>query len=169
MKPLNSPLEVGIRTVVLLAEAFPEAVDIDRLVLMDYCLLHSRDFDGPTSLQPAVSTRSGELGVKRVVLEHGVQLMTRAGMVEVDASSQGITYRASEAAAPFLRLIRSPMLDQLSQVASWVCIHFSSLGNDEIRDRIRLIVSHWSEEWNEAPPSGVIGEVLALADEESAL
>lgn len=169
MNPLNSPLEIGLRTVILLTEAFPEALDIDRLVLMDYYLLHSGDFDGPSSLQPAVSTRSGELGIKRTVLEHGVQLMTRAGMIEVEASTQGITYRASEAASPFLRLVRSPMLDQLSQVASWVCVEFSDLSNDEIRERMRMLVSQWSEEWNESIKSGVVGEVLVWADEESAL
>ncbi|MGP9728272.1 ABC-three component system middle component 2 [Glutamicibacter sp. 287] len=169
MNPLNSPLEIGLRTVILLTEVFPKSLDIDRLVLMDYCLLHSEDFDGPNSVQPAVSTRSGELGIKRTVLEHGVQLMMRAGMVEVEASTHGITYRASEAASPFLRLVRSPMLDQLCHVARWVGVEFSGLTNDAIRERMRMIASQWSEEWNEGPTDGVVGEVLVWADEESSL
>ena len=169
MNPLNSPLEIGLRTVILLTEVFPEALNIDRLILMDYRLLHSGDFDGPNSVQPAVSTRSGELGIKRTVLEHGVQLMMRAGMVEVEASNQGITYRASEAASPFLRLVRSPMLDQLCQVASWIGVEFSDLTNDAIRERMRIISSQWSEEWNEDFSDGVVGEVLAWDDGESSL
>lgn len=169
MKPLNSPLEVGIRTVVLLAESFPDVLDIDRLVLMDYWLLHSGDFNGPRSIQPALSTRNGELGIKRTILEHGVQLMTRAGMIEVSTTIQGITYQASESAAPFLQLIRSEMLDQLSQVARWVCMEFAGLTDDRIRELMGSVMRQRTEEWNEALPRGAADEVMVWNIEESEL
>src|SRR5262245_19300740 len=107
MQPLNSPLELGVRALIILTAAFPRSLDLDRLVLMDYCLLHSADLGGPTSVLPAVPTRGGELGIKRSVLEHGVQVMSRAGMVALVASAGGVTYTASEEAAPFLRLVDS--------------------------------------------------------------
>lgn len=61
------------------------------------------------------------------------------------------------------------MLDQLCHVASWVGVEFSGLTNDAIRERMRMIASQWSEEWNEGPTDGVVGEVLVWADEESSL
>ncbi len=41
--PLNSPLEVGIRVLMLLAEAFPAGLDLNDLVLLDHGLLHSAE------------------------------------------------------------------------------------------------------------------------------
>lgn len=147
MQTLNSPLELGLRALVVLTASFPRALDVDRLVLMDYCLLHSADFGGPRSVLPAISMRGGELGIKRSVLEHGVQVMARAGMIDVVAATEGLSYRASEAAAPFLRLIRSPFLDRLTEVAGWAVTDFGNLSADGIRERIGLIANQWSEQW----------------------
>ena len=38
--PLNSPLEVGMRVLMILVEAFPAHLDINRLVLLDLSLIH---------------------------------------------------------------------------------------------------------------------------------
>ena len=58
--PLNSPLEVGIRVLMLLAEAFPAGLDLNDLVLLDHGLLHSADLGGPESLHPPLPIRAGE-------------------------------------------------------------------------------------------------------------
>lgn len=167
MQTLNSPLELGLRTLVVLTASFPRQLDVDRLVLMDYCLLHSADLGGPESVLPAISTRGGELGIKRSVLEHGLQVMARARMIDVVASTEGLTYRASEAAAPFLRLVSSPLLDRLTEVALWAVTDFGDLSTDGIRERIRLISNQWSEQWTEE--SLALVEGLAWDDEDSAL
>lgn len=167
MQTLNSPLELGLRTLVVLTASFPRQLDVDRLVLMDYCLLHSADLGGPESVLPAISTRGGELGIKRSVLEHGLQVMARARMIDVVASTEGLTYRASEAAAPFLRLVSSPLLDRLTAVALWAVTDFGDLSTDGIRERIRLISNLWSEQWTEESLALVEGS--AWDDEESAL
>lgn len=167
MQTLNSPLELGLRTLVVLTASFPRGLDVDRLVLMDYCLLHSDDLGGPASVLPSVSTRSGELGIKRSVLEHGIQVMSRAGLVDVVVSSEGLNYRASEAAAPFLRLVRSPFLDRLTRAAEWAVGEFGDLPATGVRGRIRLITSQWSEQLTEV--SHEIGEDSALDEEETSL
>lgn len=164
MRPLNSPLEVGLRAVIVLTEAFPEKLNMDSLLLMDYVMLHSGDFGGPVSLQPQLSTRGGELGAKREILNHGVQLMMRAGMVEAFASSDGITYRASEESSPFLQLIQSKMLGQLSEVARWVVREFSSLSDDAILDQTSQIERQWSG----GGPNEDVGEGFSWNDEEVA-
>ena len=143
MQTLNSPLEVGLRTVVTLTASFPDALDIDRLLLMDYCLLHSADLGGPESVLPSIDTRGGELAVRRSVLEHGVHLMVRAGMIEISTSPLGIAYRASESAAPFLVLVSSPHLGRISEVATWTATEFSDLSTEQIRSRMRQISNQW--------------------------
>lgn len=169
MQTLNSPLEIGLRVLAVLTEAFPASLDLDRLMLLDYCLIHSADFAGPPSIQVPVSTRSGELGIKRSIVDHGVQLMMRAGMVELEVSAAGITYRATESAAPFLQLVRSPMLGRLQETALWVTTEFADLPNDEIRSRIRRITAQWAEEWSDGRLDRSMTEYSVGHEEESTL
>lgn len=147
MQPLNSPLELGVRTLIILTAAFPRSLDLDRLILMDYCLLHSADLGGPISILPAVPTRNGEFGIKRSVLEHGLQVMLRARMVDLVTTADGVTYKASEEAAPFLRLIDSPLVGSLHRVAEWAVAEFSAAPSEVIRTRVRSISSQWTEEF----------------------
>lgn len=116
---------------------------------MDYCLLHSADFDGPESVLPAIATRGGELGIRRSVVEHGVQVMARAGMISVITSRDGLTYQASETAAPFLRLIGSSFMDRLMEVAEWAVSDMRSMPTSNIRNRIHQVSNQWTEQWTE--------------------
>jgi len=147
VQTLNSPLELGVRALIILTASYPRPLDLNRLVLMDYCLLHSADLGGPPSVLPDVPSRAGELGVKRTVLIHGVQLMVRAGMVEPLATGTAIGYRASEQAASFLRLVDSPLMTPLTTVAEWVAAEFADEPDAEIRLRMRTVADRWTEEF----------------------
>ena len=43
MNPLNSPVETGVRVLMLLTSVFPEHLSLNQLVLLDHGLLHSAD------------------------------------------------------------------------------------------------------------------------------
>lgn len=153
MRAINSPIETGVRSLIVLTSVFPGALDLSRLVLMDYCLLHSGDLGGPRSVLPAVPARNGEMGVKRSIVEHGTQVMVRARMVDVLATSAGISYRASEGAMPFLQLLKSPHVAALTTVSHWVAEELGDLDEVQIRQRMRSVVMQWSEEfeWRQRP------------------
>lgn len=53
-KPItfNGPLEAGIRAVSILGAAYPQTYDLQRLVALDYLLVHTGDIDGPDNLHP---------------------------------------------------------------------------------------------------------------------
>lgn len=70
--PFNSPLETGLRSVAILAEACPDEFDLQRLLYLDYLVVHSSDADGPTSLHPNTPLRNGELLVRRGLIERGL-------------------------------------------------------------------------------------------------
>jgi hypothetical protein len=163
VQPLNSPIELGLRAVVLLTSMFPRRADISRLVLMDHCLLHSADLGGPESVLPAIPARGGELGVKRTVVEHGLQVMIRAGMIEAHASEAGLEYGASEEARPFLGLLESNHLRELIASAAWVVQEFGDQDESEIRDRVGEVLSRWSEE---LAPAQVVDESVLGQDNE---
>jgi len=145
MRPLNSPLELGLRALIVLTDAFPRSFDVDRLALMDYCLLHSGDFGGPPSILPPIPARSGEFGIKRSVVEHGVQLMARAEMIDLIAGEGGITYRASEKALPFLLLLDSPLVGRLRGIARWVTTELADVSTEAVRERLNRITNSWTE------------------------
>lgn len=149
--PLNGPLEVGLRILMILAEAFPEHLDINRLVLLDHGLLHSADFDGPESLHPPLPVRVGELGVKRQHIEDGLQVMIRAGLAGMSAEEGGIEFWASEDAESFVNLLESDYADALHERARWVVGAFGMVNDNLLRDRMRVVSSHWSEEFEVVP------------------
>lgn len=100
----NGPVEVGIRTVILLDAVFPEALDLHRITILDHWALHSGMLSNLPSVHPDRANSLGELGLKKGLIEQGIQLMRSAGMVSVIVSSAGISYRATEEAAGFLSL-----------------------------------------------------------------
>ncbi|WP_156750762.1 ABC-three component system middle component 2 [Mycobacterium sp. 852013-50091_SCH5140682] len=151
MEPLNSPIEVGIRILVMLNAAFPSALDMNRLVLFDYSLLHSFDLGGPDSIHPAVPGRSGEMGIKRTLIEQGLTILRRAGLIDVLANTSGILYAASEDADGFLSSMSNEYSLKLTDRASWVTQEFDGLSDSEIRSRLAAIFSAWSEEFDVNP------------------
>ncbi|MGB6750174.1 MAG: ABC-three component system middle component 2 [Xanthobacteraceae bacterium] len=58
--PFNTPLETGIRLLILLGAAYPQSLSLDRLVMLDHVLVHTGDFDGPASVHPASPYRVAE-------------------------------------------------------------------------------------------------------------
>ena len=151
--PLNSPLEVGIRILTILTEAFPARLDVGRLVLLDHGLLHSADLGGPRSLHPPLPIRSGELGVKRAAIEQGLQVMLRAGLVEMSASESGIEFSASDSAYSFVSILESDYARDLLQRAQWVVRHFHDLSEATLRRDMRSIFGSWSEEFEHVQPN----------------
>lgn len=148
--PFNTPIETGIRVLVLLAQCAPQSLDLNRLVLLDHGLLHSADFGGPESLHPNVPLRSSELGVKRRDLELGLQVMLRAGLVEIWPRNGGIYYRASDGANNFLLLLESEYVKHLINRAQWVMSTLGSLPSDEeLRTYMARTVGHWLVEFSQ--------------------
>lgn len=147
MKPLNSPLEVGLRVLMVLTEAFPEHLDMDQLLLLDHSLLHSSDFGGPESLHPPVPVRAGELGVKRHLIETGLEVMIRAHLIHAGVSERGIEFWASEAADGFTKLLQTEYALQLRVRASWVVGNFGSLDEPTLRAAMSSVTKHWSQEF----------------------
>ena len=65
----NSQLETGTRAMVILNAAYPLALDLARLTWFDHLVVHTEDIGGPPSLHPALPGRTGELLVRRRLVE----------------------------------------------------------------------------------------------------
>lgn len=147
-QPLNGPIEVGLRTLITLSANFPATLDLNRLVLFDYILLHSADLGGPESIHPAIPKRQGELGLKRFLIEHSLRVPVRAQLAKIDATADGFVYSATEEAEGFLASLTSEYASKLSERARWVAETFAELEDADVKSQLRLIFEEWAEEFD---------------------
>ena len=152
--PFNSSLESGVRALSILEAAHPEACDLHRLVELDYLVVHSGDAGGPASLHAALPMRAGELLVRREIIEQGLLLMASRGLAERAVSPDGISYRAGEAAGPYMAALRAPYSVQLRARAQWAIETFGDLETDAIRAITSRFFDKWTSEFQPRQLSG---------------
>ncbi|WP_165253624.1 ABC-three component system middle component 2 [Paludisphaera soli] len=141
--PFNSPVETGLRAIVLLAADYPAKCDLRRLVVYDYLLVHSDDAPGgPLSLHPRTPHRSGELLVRRKLIQEGLMLMISRELATVEYSDRGVCFSATELTRGFLEYLSSDYARDLQERARWVVATFAEY-TDELLTQFAL--SHLQE------------------------
>lgn len=144
----NGPVEVGLRGLVLLVEAHPDELDLQRLVTMDYFLVHSGDVaGGPQSLHPPSPLRAGEVAVRRGLLEEGLRLYRARGLVIQCLSQEGIRYAAHDSAAAFLDALSSTYVAQLRKRAEWIFDSLGLLDEHDLTSVLNDSLGHWRAEF----------------------
>lgn len=144
----NSPLEGGIRAAVLLDAFSPSAADLQRLVYLDYLLVHSGDVpNGPKSLHPAVPHRSGELLVRRDLIAKGLALMQSKELVAKHYDKKGINFSATELLRPFLDHFSSEYMKELRYNATWIAQNFNHLSDGELDLYFKEHLDRWGGEF----------------------
>lgn len=143
----NSPLETGIRSLAILVAAHPAEFDLQRLVELDYLVVHSGDAGGPDSLHAPLPLRAGELLVRRGLIETGLMLMMSRGLIQRFSRKDGISYSAGDAAAPFLASLTQGYTIRLIARAQWAVRQFEPLSTDEIRAITHKFFERWSSQF----------------------
>jgi len=148
LTPFNSPVEAGLRALNVLVAAHPDAYDLQRLLVFDYFVVHSADLHGgPVSLHPATPQRSGEILVRRRLIEQGLLLYMSRGLVERRMEPEGIYFAATEGAAPFLDSLTAPYCDELRACADWVVGSFGPLDARELDALVSENLGRWGAEF----------------------
>jgi hypothetical protein len=133
---------------VLLVEAFPTGCDLQRLAQYDYLLVHSADVSGgPPSLHPATPHRSGELIVRRPIVEQGIQMMMSRSLVAAEYSPAGIYHYAGDWALVFLNQLQSNYVTKLKDRATWVIETFGPYSDERLRQFMRANWTEWGAEF----------------------
>ncbi len=149
----NSALETGVRALVVLNAAFPRMFDLAQLTWFDHLVVHTTDVGGPKSLHPDLPQRTGELLVRRRVVEEGVQLMRRLHMINAIADDNGIVYQASEEASALVETMHTPYALALKSRAEWLAEKLDELSTDQLADLIAEKIGRWAVEFQgEAGP-----------------
>ncbi len=147
-RPLfNSPLETGIRAVVVLNAAFPRSFDLAHLTWFDHLVVHTGDIGGPPSLHPDIPQRTGELLVRRRLVEEGLNVMRRVHLIDAHVTDGGIVYQAREEASAFTDSLRSHYGRALRERASWLANYVSHVSDQEIEALISRRIDRWAVEF----------------------
>ena len=144
----NTPIESGLRSLFVLAAVSPRECDLQRLVIYDYLLVHSDDVtDGPKALHPATPLRSGELLVRRTLVEHGLQLLIRKGLVTKNYTKAGIYFSATPHAGKFLQYLTSEYAKRCADISKWIAGRFQPMSDDQLREFIHENLGRWGTEF----------------------
>lgn len=143
----NSALETGVRALVLLNAAFPRVFDLAELTWLDHLVVHTADVGGPKSLHPDLPQRTGELLVRRRVVEEGIQLMRRLHMINSVASDNGIAYQASDDASALVETMHTPYALELKVRAEWLAAKLEKLTSEQLADLIARKIGQWAVEF----------------------
>lgn len=119
--PFNGPIEIGLRAISILSEAYPTGYSLQRLIICDYLSVHSDDIiGGPKGLHPKTPHRSSELLVRRDVLQKGLLLYMGKGLAVQQFQKNGITYAATEETGSFLDMLHT-IIDVRLSFALFCC------------------------------------------------
>lgn len=146
-EPFNSSLETGVRSLAILVVAYPLSFDLQRLIEMDYLVVHSGDIGGPRSLHAPLPLRAGELLIRRGLIERGLHLMISRGLVERISAEDGFYYVAGDSAAPFIQSLTTHYSLQLKDRATWVVKKFQTVPTHEIRNITNKLFQQWSSQF----------------------
>jgi hypothetical protein len=134
VRTFNTPLEAGLRALFMLAAANRRAFDTQRLVYYDYMLIHSGDVEGPESLHPQTPDQSGELLVRRRLLQDGLDLMRSRELVERRFQTSGIVYAATTVGRHVAGQFESHYAAMLRDRADWVIATYSDYSDKKLRE-----------------------------------
>lgn len=145
----NSPLETGIRALIILDAAYPKSFDLTKLTWFDHLVVHTGDIDGPASLHPNLPQRSGEILVRRRLIEDSLTLMRRLHLVATITDERGIAYQATDEAYPLIKLMRAGYTTELKIRAKWLVENICPRGDEAIHNLITAKLGRWNIEFQE--------------------
>lgn len=146
IRVFNNEIEMGLRILVILKCVYPKSLDVEIINYYDYFSLHSKDVGGEESLHADVPNRSGELSVKRGLIQESLKMLMLKGLVEHRYTQSGIEYISSEEVAPLIDNLSATYTQDLVKSTTWVCNHFNNMSNKKIRSFVLNNKHKWGSE-----------------------
>jgi hypothetical protein len=116
----NSTLEIGVRCLILLSQAYPTGLHLDELLSLDYVMTHSKDFSGPENLHPSTTISIAEPFSRREITQRALRAFQLKGLVEEVPADKGFVWIAGDNGAPFVEYLSTTYHDAMKQRAKWL-------------------------------------------------
>lgn len=142
----NTPLEAGLRTLIILDAFAPEAFDIGELSLLDYYVVHASDAGAKNSVHPDLEARAGEYFVRRKLIQDGLLLMVGSFLVDEVHCDRGILYRSREMTSALVDLMSSHYNSRLKESCGWLLKKSREEGLEVFFQGLRSGIARWSHE-----------------------
>lgn len=150
----NSALETGVRSICILVADLSNKFDIQQLLALDHIVVHTGDIENaPPSLHPNISQRSGELLVRRPLVENGLVLMESKRLVQKVITPDGFYYCATELASVFVESLINEYIKELSQRAQWAVTMYNDYGDRLFSEIFNSAFDRWRNEFQIAEMS----------------
>jgi len=144
----NGPVEIGLRALAILREAFPEPCSLQKLVVFDYLVVHSDDLPGgPEGLHPKTPHRGEELTVRRGIMQAGLMLYESRGLIARVYAEAGVQFTATERSAAFLDSLAAAYSVNLRERARWLVEQMGSQSDEDLQRLVSENVGKWGAEF----------------------
>lgn len=114
----NSNIEIGTR-VALILSALDSKTSLDELVMLDYALLYSEEFGGPSNLHPALPNHVAEIAHRREFMPGAIRLLLKRGLIDLIIEETGHYYRKNEDTLDFVSCLQSDYFKK-----SWIRLNW---------------------------------------------
>ncbi len=149
---INTPIECGMKSLIVLDAVRPQKCDLKRLITFDYLLVHSGDISGgPASLHAESPFRSGEILVRREIVQRGLNLLVGKGLVIRHFSRDGVVYEAASFSRKFLSYLDSSYAKRAIEIARWIAEAFGRLTDEELNQFVSAHIGQWGAEFADDP------------------
>lgn len=145
----NTPVEYGLRALFILSSMAPRKADLQRLIYLDYLVLHISDVDpDQISLHPSYPHRSGEILVKRERLKNGLLIMKSRQLLSIKFDGAGITYSSNSLTYRFLEYLTSDYAVQLKNSSDFVTNKFATYTDSQLDKYMKQNLELWGGEFS---------------------
>jgi hypothetical protein len=150
----NSALETGVRSICILVVDLSNKYDLQQLLALDHIVVHTGDIENaPPSLHPNILQRTGELLVRRPLVENGLVLMESKRLVQKVITPDGFFYCATELASVFIENLTNEYIKELSQRAQWAVRMYNDYGDNMFSEVFNSAFDRWRNEFQIAEMS----------------
>jgi hypothetical protein len=150
----NSALETGVRSLCILVVDLSNQFDLQQLLALDHIVVHTGDIqNAPPSLHPNILQRSGELLVRRPLVQNGLVLMESKRLVQKVITPDGFFYCATELASVFIENLTNEYIKELSQRAEWAVTMYNDYGDRLFSEIFNSAFDRWRNEFQIAEMS----------------
>lgn len=119
-----------------------------RIMYYDYFSLHLNDIsDAYESLHPDNPNHSSEIAVRRVMVNHGLNLMISKGLISIKYSKTGIYYEKNQLTTSFVTLFQNGYVDKLKKNIKTVDEKFYNYSDKQIYKYIDKNIGSWVGEF----------------------
>lgn len=132
----NNSIDTWLRLLTILNASFPSSIDREKLVYLDYITIHSWDFWELDSLHPPLPTRKWEIYIRRNIINEWLNLLEQKWLIElVYTKNNGIEYKATDLATPFIDSISETYIEKLNIRANWTFDNFFNYSIAQLKNK----------------------------------